>query len=100
LKEKRVFDDENEENIFGWVGLKDNGDHYISAVGLYYYFWHLKEDTRTKILEGWVTAIEAYLDPEFAKDVVNADEGIIYVSESRESVEDKPSGNIIPFPKR
>jgi len=95
-----VFEDDNEENIFGWVGLKDNGDHYISAVGLYDYFWALKEDTRNKILEGWITAIEAYLDPDFAKQVVNAEEGIMYVSESIESVEDKPSANVIPFPKR
>lgn len=95
-----MFEDDNEENIFGWVGLKDNGDHYISAVGLYDYFWALKEDTRTKILEGWITAIEAYLDPDFAKQVVNAEEGIMYVSESIESVEDKPSANVIPFPKR
>jgi hypothetical protein len=95
-----VFEDDSEENIFGWVGLKDNGDHYISAVGLYDYFWALKEDTRNKILEGWITAIEAYLDPDFAKQVVNAEEGIMYVSESIESVEDKPSANVIPFPKR
>lgn len=95
-----MFEDDNEENIFGWVGLKDNGDHYISAVGLYDYFWALKEDTRNKILEGWITAIEAYLDPDFAKQVVNAEEGIMYVSESIESVEDKPSANVIPFPKR
>lgn len=95
-----MFEDDSEENIFGWVGLKDNGDHYISAVGLYDYFWALKEDTRNKILEGWITAIEAYLDPDFAKQVVNAEEGIMYVSESIESVEDKPSANVIPFPKR
>ena len=95
-----MFEDDNEENIFGWVGLKDNGDHYISAVGLYDYFWALKEDTRNKILEGWITAIEAYLDPDFAKQVVNAEEGIMYVSESIESVEDKPSANVIPFPKQ
>jgi hypothetical protein len=95
-----VFEDENEENIFGWVGLKDNGDHYISAVGLYDYFWSLKEDTRTKILEGWITAIEAYLDPDFNKRLVNAEEGVIYVSEGLESVEDKPVANVIPFPKR
>ena len=95
-----MFEEDNEENIFGWVGLKDNGDHYISAVGLYDYFWALKEDTRNKILEGWITAIEAYLDPDFAKQVVNAEEGIMYVSESIESVEDKPSANVIPFPKR
>lgn len=95
-----MFEDENEENIFGWVGLKDNGDHYISAVGLYDYFWSLKEDTRTKILEGWITSIEAYLDPEFNKRLVNAEEGVIYVSEGLESVEDKPVANVIPFPKR
>jgi len=28
-----------------------------------------------------------------------AEDGIIYVSESSESVEDKPTDNIIPFPK-
>jgi hypothetical protein len=95
-----VFEDDNEENIFGWIGLKDRGDHYVSAVGLYDYFWSLKEDSRTKILEGWISAIEAYLDPEFAKQVVNAEEGIIYISENNESVEDKPSANVIQFPRR
>ena len=95
-----MFNDESEDNVFGWVGLKDNGDHYISAVGLYDYFWSLKEDTRTKILEGWITAIEAYLDPEFAKQMVNAEDGVMYVSEGLESVEDKPVANVIPFPKR
>jgi hypothetical protein len=95
-----VFEDDQGENIFGWVGLKDNGDHYVSAVGLYDYFWALKEESRTKILEGWISAIEAYLDPEFAKQVVNADDGVIYISETSESVEDKPSANIIQFPRR
>lgn len=95
-----MFEDDQGENIFGWVGLKDNGDHYVSAVGLYDYFWALKEESRTKILEGWISAIEAYLDPEFAKQVVNADDGVIYISETSESVEDKPSANIIQFPRR
>ena len=94
-----MFEDDNEENIFGWVGLKDNGDHYVSAVGLYDYFWSLKDDTREKILLGWLTAIEAYLDPDFNKQLVNAVDGIIYVSESSETVEEKPMANIIPFPK-
>jgi hypothetical protein len=94
-----VFEDSQDENIFGWVGLKDNGDHYVSAVGLYDYFWALKEESRTKILEGWISAIEAYLDPEFAE-VVKSEEGVIYVSENSESVEDKPAANIIQFPRR
>jgi hypothetical protein len=94
-----VFEDDQDENIFGWVGLKDNGDHYVSAVGLYDYFWALKEESRTKILEGWISAIEAYLDPEFAK-IVNSEEGVIYISENAESVEDKPTANIIQFPSR
>ena len=93
-------DDQDDENIFGWVGLKDNGDHYVSAVGLYDYFWALKEESRTKILEGWISAIEAYLDREFAKQLVNAEEGVIYISENHESVEDKPSANIIQFPRK
>ena len=96
-----MFEDDQDENIFGWVGLKDNGDHYVSAVGLYDYFWALKEESRTKILEGWISAIEAYLDPEFAKEIINArHEGIVYISETIESVEDKQSARIIPFPKR
>lgn len=94
-----MFEDDQDENIFGWVGLKDNGDHYVSAVGLYDYFWALKEESRTKILEGWISAIEAYLDPEFAK-IVNSEEGVIYISENAESVEDKPTANIIQFPRR
>jgi hypothetical protein len=94
-----VFEDDQDENIFGWVGLKDNGDHYVSAVGLYDYFWALKEESRTKILEGWISAIEAYLDPEFAK-IVNSEEGVIYILENAESVEDKPIANIIQFPSR
>lgn len=94
-----MFEDDQDENIFGWVGLKDNGDHYVSAVGLYDYFWALKEESRTKILEGWISAIEAYLDPEFAK-IVNSEEGVIYISENAESVEDKPTANIIQFPSR
>lgn len=94
-----MFENDQDENIFGWVGLKDNGDHYVSAVGLYDYFWALKEESRTKILEGWISAIEAYLDPEFAK-IVNSEEGVIYISENAESVEDKPTANIIQFPSR
>ena len=94
-----MFEDDQDENIFGWVGLKDNGDHYVSAVGLYDYFWALKEESRTKILEGWISAIEAYLDPEFAK-IVNSEVGVIYISENTESVEDKPTANIIQFPRR
>lgn len=94
-----MFEDDQDENIFGWIGLKDNGDHYVSAVGLYDYFWALKEESRTKILEGWISAIEAYLDPEFAK-IVNSEEGVIYISENAESVEDKPTANIIQFPSR
>ena len=95
-----MFEDDQDENIFGWVGLKDNGDHYVSAVGLYDYFWALKEESRTKKLEGWISAIEAYLDPDFIKEVINADEGTIYISETLESVEDKPSANIIQFPRK
>ena len=94
-----MFENDQDENIFGWIGLKDNGDHYVSAVGLYDYFWALKEESRTKILEGWISAIEAYLDPEFAK-IVNSEEGVIYISENAESVEDKPTANIIQFPSR
>ena len=94
-----MFEDDQDENIFGWIGLKDNGDHYVSAVGLYDYFWALKEESRTKILEGWISAIEAYLDPDFAK-IVNSEEGVIYISENTESVEDKPTANVIQFPSR
>ena len=94
-----MFENDQDENIFGWIGLKDNGDHYVSAVGLYDYFWALKEESRTKILEGWISAIEAYHDPEFAK-IVNSEEGVIYISENAESVEDKPTANIIQFPSR
>jgi hypothetical protein len=95
-----MFDDSLEdENIFGWIGLKDNGSHYVSAAGLYDYFFAIKKETRDKILEGWIVALEAYLDPEFEDRMEEAEDGIIYVSESSESVEDKPTGNIIPFPK-
>ena len=89
-----------DENIFGWIGLKDNGSHYVSAAGLYDYFFAIKKETRDKILEGWISALEVYLDPEFEERMEKeAEEGIIYVSESPDSVEDKPTGNIIPFPK-
>ena len=96
-----MFDDSLEdENIFGWIGLKDNGSHYVSAAGLYDYFFAIKKETRDKILEGWISALEVYLDPEFEERVEKeAEGGIIYVSESPDSVEDKPTGNIIPFPK-
>ncbi len=96
-----MFEDgDHAENIFGWVGLKDNGDHYVSQVGVYDYFWSLKEDTRTKILEGWISAIEAYLDPDFVKTIKEAEEGTIFISETLDSVEDKPLANVIPFPSR
>jgi len=95
-----MFDDSIEdENIFGWIGLKDNGSHYVSAAGLYDYFFAIKKETRDKILEGWITALEAYLDPGFEERMEESEDGIIYISESADSVEDKPSGNIIPFPK-
>jgi len=53
-----MFDDSLEdENIFGWIGLKDNGSHYVSAAGLYDYFFAIKKETRDKILEGWIVAL-------------------------------------------
>jgi hypothetical protein len=96
-----MFDDRDteDENIFGWVGLKDNGNHYVSATGLYDYFWSIKQETREKILRGWITALEAYLDPEFEKRLEDVEDGIIYVSESSDSVEDKTNDNVIQFPK-
>lgn len=87
------------ENVFGWLGLKDNGDHYVAAVGLYDYFWALDEETRKKILNGWMEALEAYHNPDFFETGTKIDDCII-VSQSEESVEDKPSANIIPFPIR
>jgi hypothetical protein len=95
-----MFDDSMEdENIFGWMGLKDNGSHYVSATGLYDYFFSIEKETREKILEGWIAALEAYLEPGFEKRIEESEGGVIYVSESSESVEDKPVGNVIPFPK-
>jgi hypothetical protein len=86
-----------EENLFGWVGLKDNGDHYVAAVGLYEYFWTLDEGTRKKILDGWTQAIEAYRSPDFFENSKHVD-GYILVSECDEVVEEKPDADIIPFP--
>ena len=40
-----MFDDSMEdENIFGWMGLKDNGSHYVSATGLYDYFFSIEKE--------------------------------------------------------
>lgn len=91
----------NEESVFGWVGLKENSDHYVSATGIYDFFWTLQEETRVKIIHGWIEALEAYLDPEFDKQFpVGVEEGAIYISENSSSVEDKTSANIIPFPRK
>ena len=91
--------DVQDENIFGWIGLKDNGSHYVAAAGLYDYFWAVKEETRTKIITGWITALEAYLSEDFDIDNIVPDDGILYISACEDSVEDKSTDNVIPFPK-
>lgn len=88
-----------EENLFGWIGLKDNGDHYVAAVGMYEYFWALDEETRKKILNGWSAAIEAYHDPKFVSEGKQLNDYIL-VSESSDVVEEKHGADIIPFPTR
>ena len=95
-----MFDDNHEdENIFGWIGLKDNGSHYVAAAGLYDYFWAIKDETRVKIISGWIKALEAYISEDFNIDDIVPDDGVLYISSCEDSVEDKPSGNVIPFPK-
>ena len=96
-----MFDDNNQEdeNIFGWIGLKDNGSHYVAAAGLYDYFWAIKDETRVKIISGWIKALEAYISEDFNIDDIVPDDGVLYISSCEDSVEDKPSGNVIPFPK-
>jgi hypothetical protein len=92
-----------EENIFGFVGLKDNGTHYVSSTGLYDYFFKLKEDTREKIITGWIASLQTYLDSDFLEDVGlhGNDEGLIYVSEDTTVVEEKViADNVVPFPKK
>jgi len=92
--------EEGPEHIFGWIGLQDKGDHFVSAAGLYDYFWALESEKRTKILEGWITAIEAFLEPEFNDNSLGKTKGVLYVSACEARVEEKPSGNVIPFPAR
>ena len=95
-----MFDDNHEdENIFGWIGLKDNGSHYVAAAGLYDYFWAVKDETRVKIISGWIKALEAYISEDFNIDDIVPDDGVLYISSCEDSVEDKPSGNVIPFPQ-
>lgn len=97
-------DEFNEENVFGVVGLADNGDHYSSMAGLYDYFWALKPDTREKMILGWIEALENFLDPIFDEHVLDL-EGELYVVKSLERVEEKEadqitSAKILPFRKR
>lgn len=91
---------ENEdENVFGWLGLKENPDSYQSATGVYDYFWEISQETRDKIINGWIDSLRAYLDPEVAV-LMESATGTCYVSVSDNPVEDKPAGdNIIQFPR-
>jgi len=90
-----------EENVFGWIGLRDKGNHYVAAVGLYDYYWSLKDETRAKVLAGWIQALEVFQDPEFAKKLTtrqDEDGEVLYVAQSTNSIEDKGSENVIQFP--
>ena len=50
---KPIMRIENEdENVFGWLGLKENPDSYQSATGVYDYFWEISQETRDKIING------------------------------------------------
>lgn len=92
--------DIREENMFGWIGLKEQEDCYVSASGLYEAFWVLKPEVRVSIIEGWIRTLETFLDPKIQEKIDGSDEATIYISVDDMSVEDKPMCNVIPFPKR
>ena len=96
----------SEESVFGVMGLQDNGDHYTAVVGIYDYFWALKTETRVRIVEEWIGALEAYLSPETEEGMADMDiaEGNIVVSEGG-AVEEKTvkeffTNNIVPFRRK
>lgn len=93
-----------DENIFGWIGMKDNGDHYAAVSGIYDYFWSLKPETREKMIYGWIEALEAFLDPDFEENLDEFATGLTYVNISspvEEKIEEvKIEGNVIPFRRK
>ena len=98
----------DEGEVFGWVGISDSDDGYLAATGIYDYFWSLKQETREKLIIGWVEALESYLDPEVAERVQNRITGgdLIYF-EGEEIIEERPSskktskpGIVLQFPTK
>lgn len=91
-----------DENMFGLLGLKENPENYTAVVGLYDYFWALKPETREKMIEGWIEALQAYLEEDYEDNLPDYTEGVILVSESF-PVEDKQidfSTNVVPFRRK
>lgn len=104
--------DFKEENVFGLFGLTDDGTHYFGMTGMYDYFWALKPEARIKLAQGWIDALETFIDPLFIEE--SLEEPIIgglYVYKSDIVVEEKLNqdipeiedrkGTVVPFrPKK
>lgn len=98
----------SEENVFGVMGLQENEDHYSAVIGVYDYFWALKFETRVKIIEEWISALEYYLEPETEEFLAEIDiaEGNLVVSEAGAVEEKTPmvqeffTNNVVPFRRK
>lgn len=56
------MDDDESKIEFGWLGLMDDVFHYSPVLAVEDKFWRIKSDTRLKILEGWMEALEVLIE--------------------------------------
>lgn len=98
----------SEESIFGVMGLHENEDYYSAVVGVYDYFWALKAETRIRIIEEWISALEYYLEADVEEMMAETEiaEGNLVVSEAG-AVEEKTAkvkefftNNVVPFRRK
>jgi len=104
--------DFKEENVFGLLGLTDDGTHYFGMAGMYDYFWALKPEARLKLVQGWIAALETFINPLFIEESLEEPiTGSLYVYKSDVVVEEKlnqdiseiedKKGIVVPFrPKK
>jgi hypothetical protein len=95
-----------DENVFGLLGLTDDGTHYFGMAGMYDFFWALKPEARLRLARGWIDSIEAFISPTFIEESFEEPiTGSLYVFKSDVIVEEKlglpeieeKKGVVIPF---
>lgn len=103
-----------DENVFGMLGLTDDGTSYVSIAGIYDYFWALKPEARLRLVQGWIQGLETFINPLFIDEQAPEDfSGALFVFKSDFVVEEKenipeivveeerPKGVVVPFrPKK